>query len=160
MNQPPSKKTAYIWALRYLAQQELSQEELRRRLHRRHVEYDVAEEVIHQLQLDGSLNDRRVAEQAIFGSLRRARQGPLAIKQKLAQRGIDHETVDSVWAAATGDVDWLIIAEGIKERYDMKDPRQRARCARYLARQGFPSAIIRTVLAMEEPLEKEREPWL
>ncbi len=160
MDQPGSKEDAYLYALRLLAQRDLSVEEVRQRLLRRHFGTDVVNIVVQHLVTEGAINDMRVARESIAFALQRARSGPLVIRQKLAKRGIDRDTIDAAWHDGTVDVDWLAIAEAIKERYDMRDPRQRARCARYLDRQGFPSSVIRVVMATEESPEKETDTWL
>ncbi|MCL5972707.1 MAG: recombination regulator RecX [Firmicutes bacterium] len=159
MDQPGTKE-AYLYALRLLAQRDLSAEEMRRRLLQRHFGTDTVNVVMQHLVTEGAINDLRVARETIAFAVQRARSGPLVIRRKLAQRGIDSDIIDAAWNDGTVDVNWLAIAEAIKERYDMRDPRQRARCARYLDRQGFPSSVIRVVMATEESPEKEKDTWL
>lgn len=147
---PPPNKSAYTSALRWLSQRELTQQEVRTRLHRKGFDADVIEEVITRLLSQNYVSDDRVARQVVQGALSRARQGPLAIRHKLHTRGVAGEIADAAWSELTKTTDWVEIAEAIKERYDMNDPRGRARCARYLARQGFPSSVIATVLQWDE----------
>lgn len=156
----PENKDAYLYALRLLAQRDLSVEEMRQRLLRRRFQTDAVNMVVQHLVAEGAINDLRVARESIAFAVQRARSGPLVIRHKLAQRGIDRDTIDVAWQDGTAEVNWLAIAEAIKERYDMRDPRQRARCARYLDRQGFPSSVIWVVMATEESPEKERDTWL
>ncbi len=147
---PPPNKSAYANALRWLSQRELTQHEVRTRLSRKGFDDDVIETVLTRLVSQNYISDDRVARQVVENALSRSRQGPLAIRQKLRTRGVDGETAEATWRELTQATDWLKIAEAIKERYDMSDPRQRARCARYLARQGFPSVVIATILQWDE----------
>lgn len=149
MNQPPSK-AAYASALRWLTQRDLTQYEIRARLYRKGYDADVIETVITRLLTQKYISDDRVARQVVDAALARSRQGPLAIRHKLHSRGVERETLEALWEELTQTTDWLKIAEGIKERYDMSDTKERARCARYLARQGFPSAVIAAVLQGDE----------
>ncbi len=147
---PPPNKSAYASALRWLSQRDLTQQEIRTRLHRKGFDAEVIDAVISRLLSQNYVSDDRVARQVVETALSRSRQGPMAIRHKLRTRGVDGETADTTWRELTKTTDWLKIAEAIKERYDMNDPRQRARCARYLARQGFPSTVIATVLQWDE----------
>ncbi len=149
MNQPPNK-VAFASALRWLAQRDLTQSEIRSRLHRKGYDAEVIEAVVAQLLTQNYISDDRVARQVVDTALSRARHGPLAIRHKLHSRGIERETLEAAWDELTQSTDWVKIAEGIKERYDMTDTKERARCARYLTRQGFPSTVIARVLQWDE----------
>ncbi|CAB1128872.1 Regulatory protein RecX [Candidatus Hydrogenisulfobacillus filiaventi] len=139
-----------VAALRWLAGRDLSAAEVRLRLLRRGVEPDAAAAVVADLEAEGLLDDRRVCRAAVEQAVRWGRYGPGALRRYLLARGIDRELADET-LATVGESDWRAVAEGMRRRYDMEDPRERARCARQLQRQGFPAALVAALVTDPGP---------
>lgn len=128
-------------ALRWLSQRSLSAYEVSQRLAQRQVAKDDIDAVLALLIERGYVNDERLAEQIVAKSLAH-RDGPAKVEARLAQRGIPAEVRRRVAGQALAQVDWLKIAEGLIPRYDMSNPKGRARLVRHLAREGFPPRVI------------------
>lgn len=150
-----SSDQGYDLALRWLAVRGLTRHEIEERLRRRGLGAVEVEAVADRLMALGLLDDVDLATHLV----RRwaaSGQGPGAIYARLRRRGVAEETIKAVMAAETTREDWLRIAETIRERYDIQDPRARARLMRRLARQGFPAGVVAEVIGHEADERHER----
>lgn len=138
---PNSAKSS---ALRWLAQRSLTVRELQTRLSQRGYAEEEVQEVVEELNQLSLLDDRRIAEAVVRQSLNR-HEGPRHVMARLLRRGVDSEISEAVMAQLMAQVDWLEIAEPLRQRYDIKSPKGRARLMRHMAREGFPAGVIRRV---------------
>lgn len=132
-------------ALRHLARRDHSRQELTRKLAPHGTDEEITDllERLHEL---GLISDGRFAESFLRSRANRFGQGRL--RQELARRGVDRDTVDA--ALERTDMD----AEESRARslWDHKfgtapgDSREWARQARFLQGRGFSADIIRKVL--------------
>lgn len=132
-------------ALRWLSQRSLTVWEVRERLKRRGCLDEEIDEVLAELHGLNFLDDRRVAEEVLRQGLAR-HQGPRHLLSRMAQRGIPRHVMGAAMEELNGMVDWLEIAEPLRQRYDRSSPRGRARFIRHLVREGFPSAVIQRLI--------------
>lgn len=134
---------AYVAAIRLLARRDHSTAELTRKLKQREHSDEAIQEAMEDLVSANYVNDARYAE--IYADQRMNRgYGPLSIRSKLAERGIDSHLVQR--ALQLLGVDWSEQAEfAIDKRFspsDIADTGQQAtsRIARFLQRRGFSSS--------------------
>ncbi len=134
---------AYVAAIRLLARRDHSTVELTRKLRQREHGEAAIEEALADLVSANYLNDERYAE--LYAEQRMNHgYGPLSIRSKLAERGIDSHLVQR--ALKMLQVDWSEQAElAIAKRFsahDIMDTGQQAtsRIARSLQRRGFSSS--------------------
>ena len=142
---------AYLSAVRMLARRELSEAQVRQRLHRLGHSPAAIDSAIHRLKDERSLDDARVA-----GALARTlvgvhRRGRARVRQQLAAAGLSEEVADRALAEAFEDVDEdALLRARIEGRLGARgaplDTRERARLYRYLLRQGFAHARIMAAL--------------
>ncbi|MGQ7844194.1 regulatory protein RecX [Granulosicoccus sp. 3-233] len=134
---------AYVAAIRLLAKRDHSTAELTRKLQQREHDEQAIEEALADLVSANYLNDARYAE--LYAEQRMNHgYGPLSIRSKLAERGIDSHLVQR--ALRSLQVDWSEQAEmAIARRFspqDIADTDQQAvsRIARFLQRRGYSSS--------------------
>ena len=128
-------------ALRWLSQRSLSVREVQERLERHGFDDDETERVVQSLRDLKLVDDSQLAEQVARQSLSR-REGPMRIRARLLQRGIDPALGREVMAGMLDQVDWRQIAEPLAKRYHIDSKKGRDRFIRHLAREGFPAAVI------------------
>lgn len=128
-------------ALRWLAQRSLSVREVEERLERQNCSTEDIAEAVSELTRLGFLNDERLAEQVLAKSLSH-HEGPGRLAARMAQRGILPEVRREVTHRVNLEIDWLDVAEPLRERYDISSPKGRARFIRHLTREGFPAAVV------------------
>lgn len=134
---------AYVSAIRLLAKRDHSTVELTRKLRQREHDEEAIEEALADLVSANYLNDERYAE--LYAEQRMNHgYGPLSIRSKLAERGIDSHHVRR--ALQLLQVDWSEQAESAIARrfspHEIADTGQRAtsRIARFLQQRGFSSS--------------------
>ena len=145
-----SNKDPYSQAVRWLSYHDYSVHDPSARLVRAGFPESAVDEAIGRLQDKGWLDDAKVAKQLIDQSLRSGTMGPALIVQKVAAKNIARDIWEPLWAEMAENIDWLKIAEGLQERYDMKDDRERIRYGRYLVRRGFPTTIVWQMVGMDQ----------
>lgn len=128
--------------LRWLSWRSLTTHEVRQRLLRRGTPLEEIEALISHFVASGYLDDRQVAEATVADALRRLK-GPRYIWARLMQRGIPPAFIEEIMADLERQVDWLAIAERLRPRYDRSNVLDPTRWLRHLAREGFPTAVIR-----------------
>ena len=147
---------AYVAAIRLLARRDHSTVELTRKLKQREHSELAIQEALEDLVSANYVNDARYAE--IYAEQRMNRgYGPLSIRSKLAERGIDSHHVQH--ALQLLNVDWSDQAEmAIAKRFsphDIADTGQQttARIARFLQRRGYsPSDALRGLKRLRSEL--------
>jgi regulatory protein len=100
-------------------------------------------EVLARLESSGVIDDGRFAEHFARGARNRGASAA-KVKQKLGQRGIAKTGVDdALETLASEGLDDLAAAQQyakrrrLRERYDLRDPKERQKALASLARQGF-----------------------
>lgn len=127
-------------AIRLLARREYSRVELERRLVAKGHDDEATAECLDALAHEGLQSDARFAEVFLRSYIARG-QGPLKIRAKLGERGIESDLIRSAFEeAAANELDWFTLAcESLAKRFDGpgNTPRERARRERFLAGRGF-----------------------
>lgn len=142
-------RQTYLKAVKFLVRREHSRMELETKLAKRDARPEVIDAVIEQLQREGYQCDVRFATMLCGGRLRRG-YGPLFIRAKLQERGIDRAIIAEVIDEL--DTDW--VAQAVKALQSRFNPdeladnsqRQRGRVARFLQSRGFSSNVSRRAL--------------
>lgn len=136
-------RQAYATAVQLLTSRDHSSTELRQKLVRRKYDKDAIEAALLQLQDANYLNDSRYAE--LYAEQRMNQgYGPLSIRAKLVQRGIDTQLASHALNAL--NTDWSQQAQAsLVKRFDSCDildtkPRSAARIARFLQSRGYASS--------------------
>lgn len=115
--------------------------ELRQRLVAKGFPSETVGAVVSELMHQGYLNDGRIAEEIVQKGLGR-REGPQHVLGRLRRRGVPKDICDAMLTYMWTEVDWLEIAERVRQRYDISSASGRARFVRHLAREGFPVGVI------------------
>ena len=137
-------RLAFDRALRLLGQREHSARELISKLTAKGVDAATAGLVVDDLRGRGLQSDARFTEAFVHSRIGRG-QGPVRIRQELAQRGIEADLV-----ADALQQDWVALAAAARLRkFGDPSPADRSdwqRQARFLAQRGFPSDVVVRVL--------------
>ena len=139
--------------LRWLAQRSLTVHEVQQRLSKRGFSPDEIAETVKELANAALLDDERVAEAVSQQSLVR-HEGPRRLWGRLMTRGIDGDLAHQAVKQLEDKVNWLEIAEPLLARYDIDNPKDRARLIRRMAREGFPAAVIYRLAGGERSEER------
>lgn len=152
-------------ALRYLDKQDASVDQLRRVLERRIVRYGdeasrpsalrAIEEILARLKASRVLDDDRFARGLAESQRRRGASLP-KVRQKLRARGLGEEEMAAALESLSDNEDLSDDASAqiyarkrrLRERYDLKDPKQREKALASLARQGFSFDVARRALGL------------
>lgn len=142
-------RQAYIRAVKLLVTREHSRMEIETKLSKRDVPMHIIDAVLEQLQQEGYQCDVRFATMFTEQRLRKG-FGPLSIRAKLQERGIDREVISD--AINELDTDWVEQAvQALQVRFNPAEladnsQRQRGRVARFLQSRGFsPSTAHRAL---------------
>lgn len=133
-------------AIRWLTRGDRSEQELRRRLGERGVAAAEIEATLQRLKHAGYVDDARVAANAAARAARRG-HGSQRVHFELSTRGIELEHIEG--ALAESYVDEPDLARRVvRQRYRSwpENDRDRRRVAAFLARRGFPPAVIEALL--------------
>ena len=138
---------ARVKAVDLLARREHSVRELERKLVRKGIPKEIADQVISGLSGKGMVSDDRFAQSFVRQRATRG-HGPVRIKAELAERGLDAQTIERQLAAA--DIDWEAMARTVRQRkYGSSLPGtfpERAKQGRFLQYRGFTADQIRCAL--------------
>ena len=140
-------------AVRLLAAKARSVGELRRRLlEKRWTDHDIVDGVIAKLEEYKYLDDEQYARDLAAGKLRQKPQGPRRLRQSLAQKDLDRETVESAVASAfEAQPESELIDQAIEKRLRLKGmPETREDTKKFydhLLRLGFGFDLIREKLS-------------
>jgi regulatory protein len=137
-----ASNTAYLAALRMLAQRELSEEQLRRRLVRRGHADDEVDAALAQLRAEGAVSDSRAAEAIAHTETALRRRGRLRVTRQIERAGIGSSIARQAVDAAFETIDdGALLEEALTRRLrggrTIADERELARLFRYLVGQGF-----------------------
>ena len=137
-----ASNTAYLAALRMLAQRELSEEQLRRRLVRRGHADDEVDAALAQLRAEGAVSDSRAAEAIARTETALRRRGRLRVTRQIERAGIGPSIARQAVDAAFETIDdGALLEEALTRRLrGGRHDRRRARARplyRYLVGQGF-----------------------
>jgi regulatory protein len=127
-----------------------SERELAERLGRKGFSQDLVDRTLRRLRELGLLDDQALARDW-FEARRRAGEGDVRIRQKLRQRGIDRQTIDTIFTERPdlrGEEDraWEALRKRAA-RFSGEDPRTLyRRLAGYLVRRGYSAEAAHRVL--------------
>ena len=133
-------RRAHATAVKLLGPRDHSRQELRRKLLKRDFDAELCDSTLDALESLGYLDDSRFAER--YAEQRsEAGYGPLSIRAKLMERGVDNSLVSA--AIAGLGVSWdVVAAEALERKFTADelvdaDERIRGRIARFLQTRGF-----------------------
>ena len=148
-----ARKRTMDRAVRLLAAKPRSVGELRRRLlEKRWTDHEIVDEVIAKLEEYKYLDDGQYARELAAGKLRQKPQGPRRLRQSLAQKDLDRETVETAVASAFETMpESELIDQAIEKRLRLKGmPVTREDTKKFydhLLRLGFGFDLIREKLS-------------
>lgn len=137
-------------AERLLAQRGHARAELERKLDQRGVPFEPMRAVCDALEEEGILDDESFARHQ--AEIMRDKQwGPIQIRHKLGERGVDKEVVDRVVGEVGGREVWL---KHCWERADRKysgdpgelDEKEKQKAFRHLKHRGYEPSLIRRII--------------
>lgn len=135
-------------AMDLLARREHGRVELTRKLRQRGAPAELIEVALDRLSEQGLLSETRYLH-SFVASRARSGQGPVRIREELAQRGLAREAIEQ--ALREADVDW---AQQLRDVWQRKfagclpaDARERAQQGRFLAYRGYPLELINRLLS-------------
>jgi regulatory protein len=148
------RRQAYGRAIKLLSARDHSRHELRRKLMQRNFTPPVIDAVLEQLGQRGYQSDERfaclLAEQRLASGY-----GPLAIRAKLGERGVDKSLISD--AIDSLEADWQsLAADALRRRFSADELaetslKQRGRVARFLQSRGFSTSdALRAVASVTE----------
>lgn len=133
-------------ALKLLDSKSRSVAELRAALLKRNSPPEIVEELVERFEEVGLLDDQRLAEAIVADQTQIAYRGPIAIKQRLQQRGISAEVAARLAGEITTD-DQLEAARQVARRRakslaGLAEPVAARRLSGTLARRGFSPDVV------------------
>lgn len=153
MKSPVSDPDCWSKALDLLSRRPHFRRELESKLSRRGFSAEAVAEVLVRLDELDLVDDRSCARDLVAGALRRRGYGPARIRAELERKGAPEEVVEEILASSNPG-DELSLAREASARWRRGkahatgiEPRKvRERLARHLARKGFTTGVILTVL--------------
>jgi regulatory protein len=149
---PDSSKAAYFLALRWLSARELSEGQVRERLHRRGYTPPAVGEAVERLIQNRTIDDRRTAIAAARTEAKIRRRGPRRIMGRLIAMRIDRDLAKEVVNELFGETDELELLEQTLDNRlrgsnaKLKDPDERRKLLGYLVRQGFSASAASSLI--------------
>lgn len=148
--------STYLDALKMLARRELSEAQVRQRLHRRGHTDDEIDQAIARLISERAIDDARVAEAIARTETTVKRRGKLRVARQIESAGIAKPTarraLDEVFAHL--DPRALLeaaLARRLRGAARIEDDKQFQRLYRYLVGQGFePDEVMRVLAARKK----------
>jgi len=159
LEETPEKRAlqAYNAAVRLLGSRDHSVSELSRKLRQREHGDEAIQSAIEELQELNYVNDRRYAQRFVEQRLAKGR-GPLLIRSKLIERGVDQSLIKAAFAEQTEC--WSHFARlALEKRFTSeviisRDKPDEARIARFLSSRGFAmSDSLRALKAARSDLQ-------
>jgi regulatory protein len=143
-------------AYRFLAYRSRTLSELRDRLQRRGYAAPIIGEVVHQLEAEGYIDDRKFAFDWARYRLQTKPLGRRRLAWELQRRGVPSESLEEVLREVYREFDEATLAEqAARRRLGSKElprsPRERQRYARYLLSLGFDTDTVVAALAAISP---------
>jgi regulatory protein len=121
----------------------------------------VINEVIDHLKELGLLDDESVGRAIVRSELSRKPAGPMYLRAKLMQKGVEREVIDRIVSEATEEIDLLagakkLVASRLRSLMRVDEVTRKRRLWGMLARRGFDSDTIRRALS-ELPVQEVDE---
>jgi regulatory protein len=134
-----------------LGRRELSEKQLRDRLHDREHSAEDIDRAIQLLQENRAVDDARVAAAYVRTAIKVKGRGRLRIQHELREIGIPNDIAAQALAEAFGETDerGLItraLQKKLRGKPKIQDAAEYARVYQFLMRQGFSSAAVTAVL--------------
>ncbi len=154
--EPLSSGQAYQYALRLLTGRDYSVTGIRRKLAGRDVSEDDLDTVIHRLQSEGWLDDRRYAERFAAGALTSGRYYGVRLRSEMRRRGFTPEVVTETLASLLAEIDEISEVRSAAERrypgfsFSEATDRDKRRIVGFLQRRGFGISAIMRALRYDE----------
>jgi regulatory protein len=155
-------RTAYVDAIKMLAQRELSEAQIRQRLARHGHSADAVDAALDRLRETRAVDDTRVAEAIARTQLSTKRRGVRRAEQQIAQAGISRETARRAVQAVSQSFDLDAVLEGalakrLRGHRQIKDDKDFRRLYRYLVGQGFEPDRVLAVLEKHKRATEKRD---
>ncbi|MFC1632634.1 regulatory protein RecX [Patescibacteria group bacterium] len=147
-----SFEKAWKYAERFLTQQPRTSGQVRRKLSQRSYNEEIIEQVVAELKDSGFLDDRKYAEDYINNSVFYRPMGRIMLKQKLAQRLLHPDVIESTMQEFfTEDQERKALLTAFEKKDALlkneKDPKKKKeKLGRYLASRGFPAGLILEII--------------
>jgi regulatory protein len=143
--------SAYIDGLKMLGRRELSEQQVRQRLARKHYSQDDIDGAIARLREERAIDDRRVAEAIVRTETGVRKRGRVRVRVQLERAGIATETAKAAIVSIFDAIDDDRLLESslrkrLRGREAIADEREFARLFRYLIGQGFDSDRVMKAL--------------
>jgi regulatory protein len=140
-------QAAYLDALRMLARRELSELQVRQRLHRRQHSADDIDTAVERLREERALDDARVAESIARVQTTIKRRGRVRVQRQIEQAGIAAAVARRVTADVFENLDPEALLNAsltrrLRGRERIADEAEFARLYRYLIGQGFDADTV------------------
>jgi regulatory protein len=154
--EPLSGEQAYHYALRLLTGRDYTVAGVRRKLAARDVAENDLDTVIHRLQREGWLDDRRYAERFAASALSSGRYYGVRLRLEMRRRGFAPDVVDEALTPLLAESDEVSEARSAAERrypgffYPAADDRDKRRVIGFLQRRGFGFSAIMQALRRED----------
>lgn len=154
--EPLSSGQVYQYALRLLTGRDYSVAGIRRKLAARDVAEDDLETVIHRLQREGWLDDRRYAERFAASALSSGRYYGVRLRLEMRRRGFAPDVVNETLEPLLAESDEMSEVRSVTERrypgfsYSAANDRDKRRVVGFLQRRGFGFSAIMRALRAEE----------
>lgn len=140
-------------AFRYLSYRDRAAAEIRRRLERSDYEADVIEDVVHDLEQAGYVDDHAFAQRYAESRFRSGGYGPVRVRSDLKRKGVDADAVDAALEQVFSRRDELLqrAREIGSKRWDRleREPdalKRKKKVYDYLARRGFGFELVHRVV--------------
>ena len=134
-------------AMDYLARREHGRRELELKLQQKNFPQEIIKTQLDDLAAENLLSDERFAEQYISSRQRKNPEGPLVLKMRLQQRGIDRAIAEDIvqqWFSDEQSAHQAIA--GAAQRIKRKSADNTVKLTQELRRKGFSSTAIREYL--------------
>jgi regulatory protein len=143
------RRAAYDKAIELLSYREHSSRELKTKLQQKGYSASLANEILKQMIAKNYLDDRRFAKLYFRELMRQRKFGPLMIKKKMLEKGVDNKDIDSRLASVSPE-EWEQIAGDIlnkkMSKFRRKPENMREAMLNQLIRKGFVYDTVRNVI--------------
>ncbi len=142
--------SSYYLAIQYLTIRLRTKKELRQYLRKKQVDNTLIEETIKKLEQEGYLKEEEYIRCFFHDSFRFSSDGPLKIKKKLLDHGLQEEKIEAVKSEISLS-DWLFKLEKIFQKKANSHhtdglEKWKQKCIQYLIQLGYPKEWIMDIL--------------
>lgn len=144
----------YNKALEFLSYRPRSEKEVRDKLKKKQVEFQIIEKIIAKLKEKKFINDEEFARMFLENRLRFKPRSTRLIKLELKQKGIDPEIINNLQLAVDNDLESAkkLVEKRIERVRNLPKQEIYQKLGRYLASKGFSWDTIKK--AIDEMLDK------